>query len=222
MRGINKGLGGKPMDEQEYDRALRIKTTGTREWVNQSAHYNRYEASPYDALDALFDEYELKKSDVVVDFGCGKGRLTFYVHNRFQVTATGVEMNGQMYQEALENQSSYMEKLKKPSGLIHFERCLAEEYEVEPGDNRFYFFNPFSVQIFAKVIDNILLSVERKKRTVDIILYYPTTEYVEYMETSTPFELLDEVRVPRMYEQNDNERFLIFRYEALLDGQFND
>ena len=70
-------------------------------------------------------------------------------------------MNGQMYQEALENQASYMQKSKQIGGSIRFECCLAEEYEIEPTDNRFYFFNPFSVQIFIKVIDNILLSVER-------------------------------------------------------------
>ena len=150
------------MNEKDFDRMLRIKTIGMREWPHQSAHYNRYEATPYEALDALFDEYEPHQSDVVVDFGCGKGRLTFYVHNRFHVSAIGVEMNGQMYQEALENQASYMQKSQQIGGTVRFERCLAEEYEVEPTDNRFYFFNPFSVQIFARVIDNILLSVERQ------------------------------------------------------------
>lgn len=207
------------MNEKEFDRSLGIKTIGMREWFTQSAHYNRYEASPYEALDALFDEYELGKSDVVVDFGCGKGRLTFYVHNRFHISSKGIEMNPQMYQEALENKASYMQKNKQKDGFIEFEMCLAEEYEVESTDNLFYFFNPFSVQIFSKVIDNILLSIDKKSRSVDLILYYPTMEYIEYLET-TPFVFLNEVKVPRMYAVNDNERFLIFRYEALEDGQF--
>ncbi len=200
------------INEKDYDRLLRIKTISTREWVNQSIHYNRYEATPYLALEALFHEYELNGTDTVVDFGCGKGRLPFYLHNRFQVSATGVEMSGQLYQEALENQASYMQKGMKIGGSIRFERRLAEEYEVEQGDNRFYFFNPFSIHIFMKVVDRILQSVEQKKRSVDIILYYPTTEYIQFIETSTPFELLKEVKVPGLYEENDNERFLIFRY----------
>jgi SAM-dependent methyltransferase len=205
------------MNENDYDRLLRIKTAGTLEGLNQSVHYNRYEATPYTALNDLFAEYDLKKTDEVVDFGCGKGRLPFYVHHRFQVTVTGVEMNGQLYQEALENQAGYIQKVKKTSGSVRFERCLAEEYKVEQTDNRFYFFNPFSIQIFMKVVDNILWSVEQKNRSVDLILYYPTTEYIHFLETSTAFELVKEVKVSELYEQNENERFLIFRLEDLKE-----
>lgn len=199
------------MNEKEYDRLLRIKTVGIREWLNQSSHYNRYEATPYVALDELFESYILKKTEGVVDFGCGKGRLAFYLHHRFQVAVTGIEMNGQLYQEALENQASYRQKVKQTTGTIRFNCCLAEEYEVEPEDTRFYFFNPFSIQIFMRVIDNILRSIEHQQRSVDVILYYPTAEYIEFLDMNTPFELLKEVKVPELDEANDNERFLIYR-----------
>jgi SAM-dependent methyltransferase len=202
------------MYDKECDRLLRIKTVGTREWLHQSSHYNRYEATPYQALDEFFQVYELKNTDKLVDFGCGKGRLPFYIHNRFGVSVTGIEMSGQLYQEALENQTSYMQKGKQSNAFIRFERCLAEEYKVEAGDNRFYFFNPFSIQIFMTVIDNILLSVEQEKRTVDIILYYPTSDYIEFLENNTPFEIIKGVKVSGRYEQDPNEHFLVFR---LLD-----
>lgn len=199
------------MKDKDYDRLLRIKTVGVREWGNQTSHYNRYEATPYLALDELFCDYELKRTDGVVDFGCGKGRLAFYLHNRFQVSVTGIEMSAQLYQEAMENQASYKEKSRRIGGAIRFECCLAEDYEVESTDNRFYFFNPFSIQIFMKVIYHILRSVEQLKRTVDIVLYYPTVDYIQFLETGTPLELLKEVKVYGLYEQNDNERFLVFR-----------
>lgn len=198
------------MDEKDYDRILRIQTTGMREWQHQSSHYNRYEATPYAALNVFFTEYELQRSDRVVDFGCGKGRLAFYLHNRFQVSITGIEMSGQLYQEALENHASYMRKAKQSPGIIRFEHCLAEQYEVEAGDNRFYFFNPFSLQIFTKVIQSILRSVEQYPRSVELILYYPTSEYIEFLEMSTPFELLKGVKVPGAYDENDHEIFLVF------------
>lgn len=202
------------MKEKDYDRLLRIKTVGTREWLTQSSHYNRYEATPYLALDELFRDYELERTDGVVDFGCGKGRLAFYLHHRFQVSVTGIEMSAQLYQEALENWASYREKFKQVDGAIRFDCCLAQDYEVERTDNRFYFFNPFSIQIFMKVVDLILYSAEEHKRTVDIILYYPTAEYSQFLETGTPFELLKEVKVPVLYEQNDNERFVVFRLDT--------
>ncbi|MBE3102943.1 MAG: methyltransferase, partial [Bacilli bacterium] len=158
------------MNDKEYDRLLRIKTAGTLEIMNQSIHYNRYEATPYAALDELFNKYELNKKDRVVDFGCGKGRLSFYIIYHFQVSIIGVEMSGKLYQDALENLESYGQK-KKTNGSIFFERCLAQEYNVDSRDSVFYFFNPFSIQIFMKVVENILQSVDQHKRPIDLILY---------------------------------------------------
>ncbi|KMY55821.1 SAM-dependent methyltransferase [Bacillus sp. FJAT-27231] len=202
------------MNEKEYDRLLKIQTGGTWEWLYQSLHYNRYEATPYEAIDELFREYELKRTDGVVDFGCGKGRLLFYIHYRFNVRGTGVEVNGQLYQEAIENLAEYMKKKKSPVRSIRFECCAAEDYKIGKEDNRFYFFNPFSIQIFMKVVHNIMSSVEEQQRSVDIVLYYPTAEYIQFLEMYTPFQLLKEVKVPGLYEKNDNERFLIFRHEG--------
>ena len=61
------------------------------------------------------------------------------------------------------------------------------------------------------VIANILRSVEQYKRPVDIILYYPTSDYIEFLETSTPFELIKGVKVSSMHEKDPNELFLVFR-----------
>lgn len=199
------------MNEKEYDQFLHIKTVGTLELLSQSVHYNRYEATPYLALDELFNDYELANKDRVVDFGCGKGRLSFYLHHRFRSASIGIEMNGRLYQDACNNLNSYLNNAKQSSHGIEFENCLAQDYVVKPEDNRFYFFNPFSTQIFMKVVDNILRSVEWHKRTIDLILYYPTTDYIQFLETRTNFEFMKEVKVQGLYEHNENERFLIFR-----------
>lgn len=203
------------MDEHDYDEKLHIKTAGTLEVLNQSVHYNRYEATPYTALEELFDSYELSEKDGIVDFGCGKGRVTFYMHNRTKADCIGIEMNGRLYQDAQENLSGYLASKKKwMKGSISFERCYAEEYEIQPYQNKFYFFNPFSIQLFMKVVDHILKSIEDEKRQVDLILYYPTADYIHYLEASTTFTYHKEVKVTGLYEQNENERFIIFRYEC--------
>lgn len=201
------------MNEKDRDRLLRIRTTNLAEQPHQSIHYSHYEATPYSVLDKLFDEYKLVKTDEFVDFGCGKGRIIFYVHNRFEAAVKGVEMNQKIYKVALENQNNYMRKAKKKSGPIHIECCLAEEYDVKVTENKFYFFNPFSIQIFSKTVNNILDSIDFLRREVDIILYYPNQEYIDYLETYTPFELVQEVQVPELYKVNINERFVIFRIE---------
>ncbi|MDQ0200654.1 methyltransferase [Neobacillus ginsengisoli] len=200
------------MNEQYYDTLLNIKTVGNQKGFNKSLHYHRYEPTPYSALDTLFNQYELKSSDCIIDFGCGKGRLNFYIHYFFNASVAGVEMNEVFYQEAMENRKNYLKKKKNNENRIHFHRCLAEEYQIEPSDNRFYFFNPFTVQIFMKIIKNILVSVEKSAREIELVLYYPAKDYIYFLENHTSFELKKEVRLQPFYEHNPNERFLIYRW----------
>lgn len=202
------------MNETDIDRLLHIKTVGTLEVLNQSVHYNRYEATPYQALDEFFLEYELKNTDRVVDFGSGKGRLPFYINYHCHTPVIGVEMSNKLHREALENLDNCLRKAKHKIHSITFEKCLAQEYEIKARDNVFYFFNPFSVQIFMKVVENILQSADQHPRTIDLILYYPTTAYIQFLETRTTFEFVKEVKVSGLYERNENERFLIFRFRV--------
>lgn len=196
------------MAERKYEQRLNIRTTGLREWRNHP-HYNRYEATPYQALEELFKVYRLEESDEVVDFGCGRGRVPFYIHNRFQVPVTGVEVNDKTFEEALDNKRSYRHIANHIEAPIRFDFALAEQYEVDETDNIFYFFNPFSVDIFKKVVGNILRSVEKEDRPIDLILYYPLGSYKRFMAKKTPFKLLNKVRVPGA--QDKLEKFLIYR-----------
>jgi SAM-dependent methyltransferase len=202
------------MNEQYYDALLRIHTIGEQKGFHQSLHYHRYEPTPYAALEELFNQYEMRSSDRVVDFGCGKGRLNFYLHHRFQATVVGVEMDEAFHQEAVENLNRYSKKHKYSKDKISFFLGLAEEYHIHPGDNHFYFFNPFSLPIFIRVINNIMQSVAEEARAVDVILYFPTEDYIYYLQKQTTFELVHEVKLTGMYGNNPNERFLIFRMEG--------
>lgn len=199
------------MREHDYDELLNIRTSGDQKGFNQSFHYHRYEPTPYSALESLFKTYEIKPEDRVVDFGSGKGRLNFFIHYLFNVTVTGVEMNETFYQQAIENRSTYLDKFGKRKGKIQFYCCLAEDYKIDPLDNRFYFFNPFSIQIFRKIINNILLSRESCARDIELVLYYVSEDYIYFLENQSVFELNQEILIPSLYEQNQNERFLIYR-----------
>lgn len=197
------------MGERKIDRQFNIRTTGLREWPRQTTHYNRYEATPYAALDTLFQVYKFKKGDHVVDFGCGRGRVSFYIHHHFHVPVKGIEVNEQTYTEAMDNKAGYQLKAGHIQAPIRFSFGLAEHYEVKPTDNCFYFFNPFSVHIFKKVVANILDSVKEYERSVDLILYYPTAEYKSFLKKSTPFKKVNQVKVPGAVDQK--EKFIIYR-----------
>jgi SAM-dependent methyltransferase len=199
------------MKEHFYDKLLNVKTNGDQMGFHPSLHYHRYEPTPYSSLEVLFREYKLNSDDRIVDFGCGKGRLNFYIHHFFQATVIGVEMNKDFYQAAVKNRNSYSKKMNHHYDKIHFHCILAEEYEIDPLDNRFYFFNPFSIKIFMTIINNILLSLESSERDIELILYYPSEDYIYFLENQTAFELKQEVILPGLYEKNQNERFLIYR-----------
>ncbi|TFE01665.1 class I SAM-dependent methyltransferase [Jeotgalibacillus salarius] len=196
------------------DHNLSIKTSSLLETVSSSIHHNRYEATPYEGLEALSEAYSLKGRMGLVDYGCGKGRVSFYFHHLFGLNVTGVEMNPRLYQAAMENQAAYLAKRKLKKGSIQFEHAYAEKYEVQADQDVFYFFNPFSVQLFTAVINLISVSLEKYPRNATIILYYPTVEYIHQLEENTGFELVEQVPVPGLVENNHNERFLIFEYSV--------
>lgn len=197
------------MGERKQDRLLGIRTVGIREWKDFEFQYNRYEATPYKALNELSENYMFRDTDKIVDFGCGRGRVAFYLHNRFHLPVTGIEANEKTYEEALENLAGYRLRAKHITAPIKFKYGLAQHYKIDKEDNCFYFFNPFSVHIFRKVVHNILRSVEKERRTVDLILYYPISEYKDFLESNTPFTILDEIKVPDVSDKN--EMFLIYR-----------
>ncbi|SEM93586.1 Methyltransferase domain-containing protein [Mesobacillus persicus] len=200
------------MKEYYYDKLLNIKTGEGKKEFDQSTHYHPYEPTPYSALEELFHNYEVKSSDRIVDFGSGKGRLNFFIHYFYQASVIGIEMNEQFYRDAIDNKERYLVKITKSKRKLEFINCLAEEYPIHCLDNRFYFFNPFSIHIFKKIIHNLMVSVENHPRDVEIVLYYPSEDYIYFLENQSIFELKQEVILPIVYEKNQNERFLIYRF----------
>ena len=199
------------MEEKSYEKLLNINTTGEELWSDKIAHYHPYQATLYQALDILFKAYSIKESDYIVDFGCGKGRLNFYINYFFKANVVGVEMDERYYHDCLCNKESYLKKHKRSSNKINFKCCFAQDYEINPLENKFYFFNPFSVQIFRKIIDNILNSIYENERKIELILYYPGDDYIYYLENETPFVLKDEIILNDLYNKDSQERFLIYK-----------
>ncbi|WP_046176367.1 class I SAM-dependent methyltransferase [Domibacillus indicus] len=199
------------MNDRVYDERLFIRTAGDQRGFPQLAHYHRYEPTPYEGLDQLFSRCELSANDRFIDVGCGKGRVAFYVHDRFQSFVTGIEMNPAFYEECLQNKIGYMKRRKRRRGIVEFQCLKAEEYEVKAEDTVFYFFNPFSVQIFRKVVQQILISMEQSPRRVTIILYYPSDEYIFFLQNETIFNWVDEIKLDNLYKKNENERFVLFQ-----------
>lgn len=200
------------MDQQKYEKLLNIKTQGAQKEFYRSIHYHRYEPTSYHVFETLFQEFNIYENDNLIDFGCGKGRLNFYANHFFNVNAKGIEMNSFYIDECNHNKKSYFEKHNNKESKIEFFNSHAEKYKVEKDDNIFYFFNPFSVQIFSKVLKNILKSYEKFPRKITLLLYYPSDDYIYYLENDSPFTLDKEVCIYPEYKKNDREKVSIYTF----------
>lgn len=196
------------MSDTQRDKQLNIETTGNQYGFPQMAHYHRYEPTPYEGLDILGDIYPLDNRSFV-DIGCGKGRVPIYMYDRFRIPAVGIDMKEQYIEEAKQNKVAYLRKHPAKKHTVEFVYNYAQAYDILPTQDVFFFFNPFSVQIFMKFMANLFDSYAQHPRVMTIILYYPSHDYIEYM-AQTPFTFVKEIRIQTLYKHNEHERFLIY------------
>ena len=172
------------MTEQQWDRKLKIRTVGIED-AHADLHHNRCEPTPYAVLERLVESGYVTKDSKWIDYGCGKGRVGFYLHHRTGCRVTGVECDPDVYAQALENQISY------GSELVTVRCGFAETFPVGDADH-FYFFNPFSVEILRAVLRQIMASWYENPRTMRLFFYYPTDDYLTELMTSD-LVLLDKI-----------------------------
>ena len=123
-----------------------------------------------------------------------------------KASTLGIEYDERIYQGALENR-----KTAVSGARTDFVPARAEAYEVPAEVNRFYFFNPFSVELLRKVMARILESYYENPREAYLFFYYPSEEYISYLMTVDELEFYDEINCSDLFEGNDpRERILIF------------
>jgi len=192
--------------ENTWDKLLQINTTG-RDETNADEYHHPYEPTPYSVLERLANSGLIGKDDVVLDYGCGKGRVGFFLSYRAKAKTVGVEYDGRIYESALENRKATNSRIKPDFVLTR-----AEEYEVPAEVNRCYFFNPFSVEILHAVCARIIESWYDSPREVFLFFYYPADDFLAYLMTVDELEFYDEIECDDLFEGNDpRERIMIFQ-----------
>ena len=193
------------MTEREWDKRLRIKTIGRDDEDNP--HYFPYEPTPYSVLQRLADSGYVGRKDRLLDYGCGKGRVAFFMASVVGCRVTGIDHSRKLIDMAKEN--------RRASGLgdrARLECCLAEQYEVHD-ENVFFFFNPFSVKVFEGVVRRIGTRGAGK-----LILYYPSDEYMTWLSLVPEVEPIDTIDCRDLFNgENDRERIEVFRLRSMRD-----
>ena len=188
--------------ERSWDKLLQIKTVG-RDDTNSDEYRYPYEPTPYCVLERLVDYGLVGEQDVVLDYGCGKGRVDFFLSHQTKARTVGIEYDERIYADALENQ-------RTARATADFVLANAEHYEV-PGDvTCCYFFNPFSVEILHKVMARIVESWYDCPREIMLFFYYPADEYIAYLMTVEELEFYDEIECDDLFTGDARERIVIF------------
>ena len=192
-------------NEEKWDRLLRIRTTGRDDFHADQYRYP-YEPTPYSVLERLAQSGRIRKKQVLRDYGCGKGRVDFFLAYQAGCRSIGIEYDDRIYEKAVENQ-----KAAVSSGRVRMEQANAEMFPVPPEVDRIYFFNPFSVEILQKVMNRILDSYYEQMRPIQLFFYYPSDEYLSYLMTVDELMFEDEIECGDLFPGEDpRERIVIF------------
>lgn len=192
---------------EKRDEILNVNTEGVDYSIEDGENYG-YDPTPYVVLEELIRF--LEKQDVVVDYGCGCGRVGFFLENQVGCRIIGIDHSQKLIEWANENLESY-----GGSKNIVFINSKAEEFS--PIDsNRFYFFNPFSTKVFRQVLAKIEESYVKNPREILIFFYYSTIEYRLYLPTEKRLELIESLDFCAQDINNSVDAKLdIFRFHSL-------
>lgn len=192
-------------NELRWDKLLKIRTTGRDDTKSDQYRYP-YEPTPYSVLERLANSGYIGKKDILIDYGCGKGRVDYFLSYQTRCRSIGVEYDERIYDSALKNKETAVSAAR-----TEFHLGSAESYEVPADVNRFFFFNPFSIEIMKTVMSKILDSYYEDPREMLLFFYYPQDEYVGYLMMNDQMMFVDEIDCEDLFEgENHRERILIF------------
>lgn len=192
-------------NEEKWDKLLKIKTSG-RDDTQADQYRYPYEPTPYSVLERLANTGYIRKGNTLLDYGCGKGRVDYFLSYQTRCHSIGIEYDERIYKKAMENQVTAVS-----GNRVQIEMENAEEFIIPKDVDRIYFFNPFALEILRKVMHRILDSYYESPRKLQLFFYYPSDEYVSYLMTVGELLFLDEVDCRDLFAGNDRrERIIVF------------
>jgi len=194
--------------EAQWERRLNISTAAAR-FEKDDRNHSRYEPTAYAVLYRLAESGRIGREDVLVDYGCGKGRVSFFMSHAVGCRSVGVEYDERLHEMAEENLAGYAGRRE----LIAFARENAENFSAD-GANAFYFFNPFSVRILSSVLGRIYESYYENPRRIQLFFYYATDEYMTYLMAEDLLRYAGGIDCRDLFDGgNEKERIVIFEID---------
>jgi hypothetical protein len=123
-----------------------------------------------------------------VDYGGGKGRVLLLASQYPFHAIAGIEFAEELHDDATMNIAQFPRSRMKCRNV---ECVLDDASQVGPPDGEavHYFFNPFSREVFAEVLHNLVVSYRKKPRRLYLILVDPVA--TDLIDTSGVFQRLE-------------------------------
>ena len=188
-----------------------VKEQKGRDDTHADQYRYPYEPTPYSVLERLANAGYIRKGNILLDYGCGKGRVDFFLSYQTRCKSIGIEYDERIYEKAAENKKDAVS-----SGRVEIELPNAEEFAVPETADCMYFFNPFSVEILRKVMARILESYYAEPRRIQLFFYYPSDEYISELMTVDMLMFTDEIVCMDLFPGEDpREKIAIFELDYM-------
>ncbi len=140
----------------------------------------------YGDLDELFSQVEIAPDDVIVDVGCGKGRvINWFLSNHARNAIYGIELDPEVCARTA----------KRLAGRTNVRVLCGDATELLPADGTvFYLFNPFDEGVMRRFVAAFFATGEGRPRT---IVYY-NCKYLDVFRDDERFEV-QELDRPRSF-----------------------
>ncbi len=159
------------MSDEYFEKHFNVSTAGeiSREGLGISFRESvEYGTIPYKHILGILGGLPMDTaSAVLLDYGCGKGRVVVCAAAQGYRKVIGVELSG-LSETARGNLEAMRNRKTEDVEIL---QCDAREFRVPPDVNVIYFFNPFTGSILDKVIGNIRSSFEENRRKLRIIFF---------------------------------------------------
>ena len=196
------------MTENDWEKLLKIKTTG-RDAGSSDTYRYPYEPTSYAVLERLAGSGLIGKKNTLLDYGCGKGRVSLFLSYQTKCKSIGIEYFPHIFERAVFNKNSAVSGKR-----VTFINSDAKVYEVPEEGDRFFFFNPFSTEILGTVLSRIYDSYNDNPREMLLFFYYPSDEYISLLMREDMLSFYDEIDCRDLFPGNDlRERIMIFSIE---------
>jgi SAM-dependent methyltransferase len=161
-------------EHYRYERPLGIRTTGyvyrSKDPNDKTAFHDEvlYEPTGYEQLARIAEVVRPRPDDVVMDFGCGKGRVVAFFATRGVKKAMGVEFRGELAEIARANAAALRGRNSEIE-ILHGDFLEIDLDEI----TLFFMYNPAGEKTLKVLAARMGESLERRPRPIRLAYVYP-------------------------------------------------